>query len=291
MNFQRPLSSSISFKHKKPVTPTTHKKNSTMKSVSASNRNVQRHHDAFTLIEKMRSEQSEKRIAPQIKSNSRKVLNTNNQANKNLCSSMKNKHTLINDYMRMIDRRNQIIKMKQGYLTTLSYNNTMRTTLSKISKKEYKPIIKSQVNHYEKYNYKDVLTVRNKYHIYYSKMLNKLHSNESNKSELKKHKLEIRTNEEIPEIERGINTTVGNQRKDYNSFTKTTIGSDKKAKRENDLRKMLLYTEEISKNTSKVIQPSEKPSTEDIMSRMKVIDHNEDYDDYVKDMEDEYEME
>ena len=73
--------------------------------------------------------------------------------------------------------------------------------------------------------------------------------------------------------------------------TKTKIGSDKKAKRENDLRKMLLYTEEISKNTSKVIQPSEKNSTEDIMSRMKVIDHNDDYDDYNRDMEDEYEME
>ena len=54
---------------------------------------------------------------------------------------------------------------------------------------------------------------------------------------------------------------------------------------------MLLYTEEISKNTSKVIQPSEKNSTEDIMSRMKVIDHNDDYDDYNRDMEDEYEME
>ena len=88
-----------------------------------------------------------------------------------------------------------------------------------------------------------------------------------------------------------MNTTVGNERKDFNSFTKTTIGSDKKAKRENDLRKMLLYTEEISKNTSKVIQPSEKNSTEDIMSRMKVIDHNDDYDDYNRDMEDEYEME
>ena len=122
-------------------------------------------------------------------------------------------------------------------------------------------------------------------------MLNKLHSNESKKNELKKNKLEICTNEEIAEIERGVNTTVGNERKDLNSFTKTTIGSDKKAKRENDLRKMLLYTEEISKNTSKVIQPSEKNSTEDIMSRMKVIDHNDDYDDYNRDMEDEYEME
>ena len=122
-------------------------------------------------------------------------------------------------------------------------------------------------------------------------MLNKLHSNESKKNELKKNKLEICTNEEIAEIERGVNTTVGNERKDFNSFTKTTIGSDKKAKRENDLRKMLLYTEEISKNTSKVIQPSEKNSTEDIMSRMKVIDHNDDYDDYNRDMEDEYEME
>lgn len=293
MNFQRPLSSSISFKHKKPVTPTINKNNASMKSVSASNRNDKRHNEVFTLIEKMRIEQSEKRRTPHIESNSRQVLSTNNQGNsKNL--TMKNKHTLMNDYMRMIDKRNQIIKdikMKQGYLTTQSYNTTMRTTKSNISKKEYKPLIKSQNNHYEKYNRKDVLTVRNKYHIYYSKMLNKLHSNESKKNELKKNKLEICTNEEIAEIERGVNTTVGNERKDFNSFTKTTIGSDKKAKRENDLRKMLLYTEEISKNTSKVIQPSEKNSTEDIMSRMKVIDHNDDYDDYNRDMEDEYEME
>ena len=129
---------------------------------------------------------------------------------------------------------------------------------------------------YRKYNPNEVFNVRNRYHNYYNKMIYGK-ENDSCRTEVPNqgnNNLEVCSNEEIKEIQTASN-------KPENLFNRkiytASVKQDKISKRENDLKKFLMFTEEISKNNSKsssVIKPPQKRK-EDPFSRMKVIDHNE----------------
>ena len=101
----------------------------------------------------------------------------------------------------------------------------------------------------------------------------------------KQNKLEICTNEEIKAIQ-NEHPKIENK-KIYNNFNKkVSIAQSKEniSKRENDLKKFMMFTNEIAKSNPP------KKKEEPAIGRMKVIEYN-DEDDYNQDMGRGYEIE
>ena len=279
------------------------------KSINGSNRLDVKHQKTIDKIEKMRNEQeskimSEMRKTPKINSHSRKIIekisfhtnitSPNSQHSKdNLLNRSNNTYTSqqsnVSDYISMLNRRKCILKeisQKKIEVNTIAKqkSNKKRIVVSKNNKSnknlptDYRPIIKRDNNDmcYRKYNPNEVFNVRNRYHNYYNKMIYGK-ENDSCRTEVpnqNNNNLEVCNIEEIKEIQTASN-------KPENLFNRkiytASVKQDKISKRENDLKKFLMFTEEISKNNSKsssVIKPPQKRK-EDPFSRMKVIDHNE----------------
>ena len=313
---QRPLSSSTSAKKGIPLTPKISKTSSSCKSINTPNRLDAKHQATVNKIEKMRNEQQSKimnemRRTPEINSNSRKIIerlslntqgnnsnrnkNTSNYLNRSNHTVASNAQTNMSDYIAMIEKRKKIMKDIERKKNIPHNDITIKRTNSKVKNKsqmktEYKPVIMND-GEYRRYNAKEVFNVRNKFHNYYNNYMygNKKIDTQSYRTNVTndnvQNKLEICTNEEIKAIQ-----NEQQNKKNYNNFNKkvNTQNREKVSKRENDLKKFMMFTDEIAKSSKPL--PINQSKEEAVIGRMKVIDYNEE-DDYNQDMGRGYEIE
>ena len=317
---QRPLSSSTSSKQSIPLTPKVSKTSSSCKRMNTPNRLDSKHQATVYKIEKMRNEQQNKimnemRRTPEINSNSRKIIerlslntqennsresnrnkNTNNYLNRSNHTVASTAQTNMSDYIAMIEKRKKIMRDIEKKKNMQHNDITIKRSSSKVKnksqvKKDYKPVIIND-GEYRRYNAKEVFNVRNKFHNYYNNYMygNKKIDTQSYRTNVTndnvQNKLEICTNEEIKAIQ-NEQPKIENK-KNYNNFNKkVSIAQSKEniSKRENDLKKFMMFTNEIAKSNN-----PPKKKEEPAIGRMKVIEYN-DEDDYNQDMGRGYEIE